>query len=111
MAGYKMVEWDRERKLKFDFNALVDFEKVSGHTLADLDLGSAGFFIMQCLAWAGLNSGIPDSEPKLTLKQCGEILQAGFDAKKITLKTLGSDFGAAIKESGIFAEDPSEKNA
>lgn len=100
-----MVKWDRERKLKYDFNAIVDFEKVYGQALTDISIATAGFFAIQCLAWAGLNAGIPEGEPKLTLQETGEILQAAFDSKAITMKSIGADFGAALKECGLFQTD------
>jgi hypothetical protein len=56
---------------------------------------------------------MPEGEPKLTLQETGEILQAAFDGGAVTMKSIGADFGEAIRESGLFKkeEKKKEKNA
>lgn len=104
----KIIKYDKEREIKFDFNSFCDFEKVSGVSFTHLDIDNLGLFEIRVLLWAGLKH----EDPKLTTADAGIIIQNTVTApeSKQTLVTICADLSEAIKLSGVF-QTPGEKPA
>lgn len=66
------VTLDKERRLRYTFNALCELQTATGRTLDDaLASGSVGFLEVRGIIWAGLIQ----EDPTLTLIQAGEAIQ------------------------------------
>jgi hypothetical protein len=64
------INLDKTRILKLDYNAMADFETVTGKSFFNLNLGKLTATDMRALLWACLHS----DDETLTLRQAGEIL-------------------------------------
>ena len=104
-----LITLDRERHLRFDFNALADLEQVLGVTLAQLpqDAGALGLRHVRAFVWAGLRH----EDPQLTVAGAGDLLQmlveGGGDlaalAEKLTAALALAGYGA---QPGAAPSDP-----
>lgn len=106
MAKTVIVKWDKERKLRYDYNALTDFEELAGTPINAINLGSMGLFMIRVLVWAGLKH----ENEKLTVKEAGIILNDTIEGGHRDLGQLGEDIGKALKASGLFKteENPND---
>ena len=99
MAGKGIaVEYDKPRIMKFDFDAIVSFEKAAGMTLTAVSFHQLGFFLLQTLVWAGLKH----EDPQLTESATGKLLNKLITEKTKTFEQIGDDLQAALQESGLF---------
>lgn len=83
--GEVAIDLDRERKLKFDLNALAEFEALCGEPVYSVFmrlnglksagpqeiLGLVGMKVLRGLLWAALLH----DEPQLTARQAGDLLE------------------------------------
>lgn len=60
----------RARALRYDLNALADFEQQVGMGFAQLMQMKAGFATVRAIAWAGLKW----QDRGLTIERCGELV-------------------------------------
>ncbi len=96
-----LIVLDRERHLRYDINALVDLEAVTGLNLAQrvaihlVNLGAIRAFL-----WAGLKA----EDPKLTLAEAGALLQ-GVVARGGNLAEVTTKMREALQEAGFAAPD------
>lgn len=97
-----LVDYDKPREIKFDFNALCDFEKFSGVSFSNLDVKGLGLFEMRVLLWAGLKH----QDAKLSIADAGNIIYTVItaDNSTSTLETIGTDLSNALQECGLFAD-------
>lgn len=95
-----LVELDRPRRMVFDFNALCNFEKVSGQSAFNAETWlKPGASTCRCLLWAGLLT----DDKSLTLDKAGDLMDQ-FPEKAME----------AIKfahEAGIKIAFPKEKKS
>ncbi len=68
IEGVKIL-LDKERTLRFDFNACVAYERETGQSISALK-DNPGFTSIRALIWAGLLH----EEPKLTIERAGAML-------------------------------------
>ena len=93
---YKLVNYDEERKLRFDINALCDAEQAAGRSFGEMST-NPGFFIIRCLLWAGLKT----DSPKLTQDAVGKIMHKCITEKSMTLLEIFSDCEEALRAAGM----------
>jgi len=72
---FEKYENGRKRSLKFDTNALADFEQEVGMGFPTLMASRAVFAATRALAWSGLKHG----DRALTLSAVGELIQRYMD--------------------------------
>lgn len=74
-TGAVMVELDRVRALKFDFNGLVAFEEEMGISVTSLfqksDASKIGLKVLRALFWAALLY----DDPKLSIMEAGRLME------------------------------------
>lgn len=104
---------DKERWLRFDLNALADFEQEVGMGLPQLMGSKAIFAGTRALLWAGLKW----QERGLTIQKAGELIQAFIEKDGRLDDVLAACIEAATKQGalGRVDEEPptpsEEKNA
>jgi len=94
-----------ERNLRFDINALADFEEKTGMGISKLMHTSAVYAATRALLWAGLKH----EDPSLTTERVGEymslFIRSGRNVNELTMEAM-----AAAQEQGAFGE-PDEVSA
>lgn len=89
-----------ERKLRYDFNAIVELEEYFGKGIgAILNEEQVGFRVMRAMYWAGLKT----YNRKLTIEQVGKWLQEEVESGK-GLDELFEPVTEALKASGLLGE-------
>ncbi|WP_240511862.1 gene transfer agent family protein [Paludifilum halophilum] len=68
--GYVDVTLDKQRRFKFDLNALTELEDALGKPVTQLNDGTVGMRELRAMIWAGLLHESPD----LTLRETGDII-------------------------------------
>ena len=69
--GVEITIGDKTYLMRFNTNACVNFEEVSGKTLFQVMDGTMpGIKVIRALLWAGLNNGVQ----KYSLEQVGDII-------------------------------------
>lgn len=102
-TSYIFVDLDKQRKLKFDFNALADVEAVLGAGVGYIfKQENMGFNAIRALYWAGLKW----QDKGLTMERTGKILQKCIQEEKTDMKKLGEDLTEAMFASGIIKRKP-----
>ena len=94
------VEKDIETKpryLRFDFNALADFEQINGMGLGQLLTMKAVFGTARAMLWAGCKS----DDPRITLQKSGDLIGEYIQAGGTVDEVLGKCFEAAIDQGAI----------
>lgn len=104
------VELDgKERTLKYDFNAMSDFEELMGMGVgAAFQGGQVGFRTIRALYWAGLRH----KEKGLTLERTGKMLSNEVSNGR-NLEELMEYVEKAIEASGLMpkgAEEDEDSN-
>jgi len=104
-----LVTLDRERHLRFDFNALADLEQALGVSLANLpkDPGALGLRHVRAFVWAGLRH----EDPTLTVAGAGDLLQAlveggGDLAAMATKLTEALALAGYARQAGVAPAEP-----
>jgi hypothetical protein len=97
---------DRERTLRFDFNALASFEDATG--LSALEPGvwmNPNAKILRALLWAAMLH----EDETITIKEVGAMLHPG-NIKDVNLKIREASFAASPESPDEVSEDE-RKNA
>lgn len=112
-ARYLIVQYDKERKLRYTVNAFTDYEIASGRGIAEIlanPLAMTSFKEIRSLLWAGFKwqtegktREFPD-DPILSLQETGEIMnQLLIDGKK--LEDMIYDIKDALNLSGLVSAE------
>ena len=104
----KIVNYDgkRVRHLKYDVDAMIDAETISGKGFGEVAFNPAlmaGFVVLRGYIWAGLKHEDPD----LTLKDTSAMLTVAIK-NNISVGDIVSDIKEAWYECGL-AEKPASK--
>jgi len=101
------VELDgKERVLRFDFNAMSDFEDLMGMGVGTaFSNGQVGFRTIRALYWAGLRS----KDKGLTLERTGQMLQREMEAGT-EFEALMDSIQEAIEASGLMPKSKEEND-
>lgn len=91
----------RRRSLKYDINALADFEQLTGMGFGQLMQQKAIFATARALLWAGLKH----EQRTLTVEEVGNLLGQFVRNGGTIDEALGQAFKAAA-EQGAFGEMP-----
>ena len=87
----------RNRSLRFDLNAMADFEQVTGMGLAQLMTTNAVFAATRALLWAGLRHG----DRALTVDMTGLLMQKYVEADGDVKELLDACLQACIIQKAI----------
>jgi hypothetical protein len=93
------ITLDKPRRLRFDINALIDIENVSGGKSIQQVLGNMGIGTIRLLMWAGLKH----DDRRLTQEKTGELLQEHLDAGG-DIVSLVDILTEAMDVSGVFGK-------
>lgn len=97
MENY-VIQLDKTRLLKYDFNAFAEFEEQTGKTVMSLISGNDfGFTTIRSLLWAGLRANYPS----ITIGMTGTILQKAIDDGK-DFQEIFQHIIKALQKSGMF---------
>lgn len=97
------IKLDRERKLKYTINSLVDFEESVGMPVVQVAMNPflmASFRMIRAFLWVGLKW----EEHKLTPERTGALIQQFLDEGG-DLKVLSTAIEDALLESGVIRRD------
>lgn len=94
----------RKRHLRFDINALADFEQETGMGFGQLMATRAVFATARALLWAGLKH----EDKALTVEKVGTLLGKFVQAGGGIDQALTAAFEAA-QEQGAFGDNKTEK--
>ena len=97
----------KNRKIRFDYNALADLEQGLGQPIQKYfaDVSNIGFNFLRILVWAGLKS----SDPGLTIQRAGMFINQALE-EGMDLDTLTKTFLEALHENQAFKGTSAEKN-
>jgi len=103
------VQLDRERILRFDTNAICDFEEVAGKSVLEAVYGPTGVLTIadiRNLLWAGLRH----EDDRLSRPRMGHLIEA-FLMDGGRMQTLADAIASAVERSRLFqalreARDP-----
>jgi len=105
----KSIELDRMRTLRFDINAMADFEDVYGKSLMDvLATGMISFSALRSLLWAGLKH----EDPQLARQgpqAAGEIAQAWIEKSGGDIAQLSKIVTDALIDAGFVRIEPTDE--
>jgi len=93
------IDLDKERTLRFDFNAMAHYEEATGANALLMDIKKFTAKQVRALMWACLLH----EDSTLTLEQVGEMLHAGnakMIGKKISETILSGSTKAKEEEDG-----------
>ena len=100
----------KNKRLRYDFNAVADIEEKSGKGLGSLfNEQNIGLYSMRLLLWGGLKW----EDPGLTIQRTGQMIQQ-FIEDGNDLEDLTPYIEEAINKSGLFGSSESSgesKNA
>ena len=97
----RQIKFDRERPVRFGFNAVADFCEVRGHSLdffekLDGDDVSSAFTLtdVRALTYAGLKDGarVEDEDFELSVEDCGDLL----DHRGAAIQEVCEHFGDSV---------------
>jgi hypothetical protein len=94
------VEKDIEKKpryLRYDFNALADFEQINGMGLGQMLTMKAVFGTTRAMLWAGCKA----DDATLTINQAGDLIGEFIRAGGTIDDILGKCFDAAVSQGAI----------
>ncbi|WP_193063476.1 hypothetical protein [Oceanobacillus oncorhynchi] len=96
-----------EKRLRFDFNAMADFEEVMGYGLfAALQESQIGFKTIRAFYWAGLRW----KEKGLTLERTGNLLSKEL-SEGTELQDLMEPIEKALMNSGILPDQDKQEES
>lgn len=107
MARAISITLDKPRNLRFDVNAISDFEDKTGKSVTSLGDETSGLSIMRSLLWAGLKH----EDRGLTLERVGNIMGVYFDNGG-TIEDLSGIIVKALRQSEVLrgSDDGDEGN-
>jgi hypothetical protein len=95
----------KPRYLRYDFNALADFEQINGMGLGQLLTMKAIFGTARAMLWAGCKS----DDSTLTLQKAGDLVGQFIRAGGTVDDVLGKCFEAAIDQGAIGSPKSEEE--
>jgi hypothetical protein len=95
----------KPRYLRYDFNALADFEQINGMGLGQLLSMKAVFGTVRAMLWAGCKA----DDATLTLQGAGELIGEYIRAGGTIDDVLGKCFSAASDQGAIGSPDKKEE--
>jgi hypothetical protein len=99
---------DRERHLRFDFNALADLEAHLGINITNPEaFGSMGLRVVRGMLWAALLH----ETPGLSVRDTGELIQQYLEDGGGDLSVLGTKLVEALTLAGFGAPKTGEADA
>lgn len=90
----------KQRKLRYDFNAMSDFEQVTGQSLFNA-MQNMGIATIRALYWAGLKH----QDKGLTLDRTGKMISKAMTEDGLSLEDLMNPAVAALVQSGILPKE------
>jgi hypothetical protein len=87
----------KSRYLRYDFNALADFEQINGMGLGQLLTMKAVFGTARAMLWAGCKA----DDPALTINGAGDLVGEYIRAGGSVDEVLGKCFDAATDQGAI----------
>lgn len=108
MSRGVLITLDRERKLRFTINGLIDLEQALGAPLGVALMNRSQLRTARALIWKGLQH----EDKRLTEERVGELLQDYLEQGG-SLKNLTDTITEALKLSGIMPDndDDDDPNA
>lgn len=103
MAKITEIKLDKERHLKYGFNALVELEKTINRPLSELDEGLS-MSDLRALLYVGLKW----EDTNLTEESVGDLMDDGMENNEGGLEYIGKTVGTAVAKSLGTAKFPSE---
>jgi hypothetical protein len=94
----------KPRYLRYDFNALADFEQINGMGLGQLLSMKAVFGTVRAMLWAGCKA----DDASLTIQGAGNLIGDYIRAGGTIDDVLGKCFDAAINQGAIGSPKPEE---
>ena len=95
----------KPRYLRYDFNALADFEQINGMGLGQLLSMKAVFGTVRAMLWAGCKA----DDSALTIQGAGELIGNYIRAGGTIDEVLGKCFDAAIDQGAIGSPKQEEE--
>ena len=95
----------KPRYLRYDFNALADFEQINGMGLGQLLTMKAVFGTARAMLWAGCKG----DDRTLTLERAGDLVGQYVQAGGSIDEVLGKCFDAASSQGAIGSPAPEEE--
>lgn len=90
----------KQRKLRYDFNAMSDFEQVTGQSLFNA-MQNMGIGTIRALYWAGLKH----QDKGLTLDRTGKMISKAMTEDGLGLEDLMNPAVEALVQSGILPKE------
>ena len=90
----------KQRKLRYDFNAMSDFEQVTGQSLFNA-MQNMGIGTIRALYWAGLKH----QDKGLTLDRTGKMISKAMMEDGLSLENLMNPAVEALVQSGILPKE------
>ena len=95
----------KPRYLRYDFNALADFEQINGMGLGQLLTMKAVFGTARAMLWAGCKG----DDPSLTINGAGDLVGEFIRAGGTVDEVLGKCFDAAAAQGANGSPQPEEE--
>ena len=92
----------KPRYLRYDFNALADFEQINGMGLGQMLTMKAVFGTTRAMLWAGCKA----DDTGLTINQAGDLIGDFIRAGGTIDDILGKCFDAAVDQGAIGSPKP-----
>lgn len=105
MSRGVIINLDRERKLRYTINSLIELEQAIGGPLGGMLGNRTGLRMIRALVWVGLKH----EQKGLTEDRVGELLQDYLNQGG-SLESLGEKITEALKMSGILPDDDADPN-
>jgi len=103
---FEPFENGRRRTLRFDLNALADFEQEVGMGFPQLLMSKSVFAAARGLAWAGLKH----EDRGLTIEKVGQLMQKLFETGKDVSEVLRTCIEAAQEQGALRKAKPEEED-
>jgi len=104
------IKLGKEYPLRFDFNALAEFEAMHGQScLHVVASGNIGFLAIRNLVWAALISPMADEGEPVSPAIIGVMLQDEWIDKGKTTQELVKLVMNSVRESGLVSSKENDK--
>jgi O-phosphoseryl-tRNA(Cys) synthetase len=108
MMNYVTVQFgDKEKQLRFDFNAMADLEQHFGKGIAGIfNEEQIGFNTIRCFYWAGMKW----KDRGLTVERTGKMLMKKVDEDGSDIEELMKPILEALQASGLMGDMNAEED-